>query len=64
MFDPSRHNDVVTTLLRRRYPTSLSRRHLVAMETSNDVAKTMSLQCLIKRRCNKTLQQRRFCNVV
>ena len=36
----------------------------VAMETSDDVAKTMSLQRPIKRRRNETLQQRRFCNVI
>ena len=54
---PSWHNDVITTLLRRCYPTSLWRCHIVAMETLDDVAKTTSLQCLIlrdviMRRCN------------
>ena len=61
---PSRHKDVVTTFLRRRYTTSLWCRHIVAMETSDGVAKTMSFQRLIKRRHNETLQQRRFCNVI
>ena len=61
---PSRHKDVVTTLLRRRYPTSLWRRHIVAMETSDDVTKTTSFQRPIKRRHNETLQRRRFCNVI
>ena len=42
LFQPSRHNDVVTTLLRRRYPTLLWRRSIVAMEMSDDVAKTTS----------------------
>ena len=61
---PSRHNDVVTTLLRLRYPTLLWRCHIVAMETSDDVAKTTSLRRFIVRRHNETLQWRRFCNVV
>ena len=61
---PSRHKDVVTTLMRRRYPTSLWRRHIAAMEKSGDVAKTTSFQRLIKRRHNETLQQRRSCNVI
>ena len=61
---PSRRNDVVTTLLRSRFPTSLWRRHIVAMETLEDVAKTTSLQRLTKRRHNETLQGRHFWNVV
>ena len=61
---PNRHNDVITTLLRRCYPTSLWRRHIVAMETSDDIVKTTSLQRLIKRRRNETLQRRRFCNII
>ena len=44
---PSRHKNVVTTLLRRRCPTSLWRRHIVAMETSDDVAKTTSFYLFI-----------------
>ena len=63
MYQPRRHNDVVTTLLRRHYPLLLWRRHIVAMEMSDDVAKTKSLKRLIKRRHNETLQWRRFCNV-
>ena len=59
---PSRHKDVVTTLLGRRYQTSLWRCYIVAMEMLDDVAKTTSLQCLIKRRHNETLQRRRFCH--
>ena len=39
-------------------------RYIVVMETSADVAKTTSLQHLIKRRHNETLQRRRFCKVV
>ena len=61
---PRRHNDIVTKLLWRHYPTSLWRRHMVAMETSNNVAKTTSLQRLIKRRHNETLQLCLFCNVI
>ena len=49
---PSRQKDVVTTLLRLRYPTSLWRCYIVAMEMSGDVAKPTSLQRLIKRRHN------------
>ena len=49
---------------RRRYPTSLWRRHIVAMETSDDVAKTTSLQRLIITSLHETLQRRRFCNVI
>ena len=64
MYQLSRHNDVVTTLSRRRYPLLLWRRHIVAMETSEDVAKIKSLKRLINRRHNETLQWRRFCNVV
>ena len=60
----SRHNDVVTTLLHRRYPTSLWRHHIVAMETSDDVAKSTSLQRLFKRRDIETLQRHCFCNVI
>ena len=44
---PSRHKNVVTTLLRLRCPTSLWRRHIVAMETSDDVAKTTSFYLFI-----------------
>ena len=51
---PSRHDDAVRTLLRRRYPT---------LPYSCD-AKTMSLQRLIKRRHNEMLQLRRFYNVI
>ena len=41
---PSRHNDVVTTSLRRHYPTLLWRRYIIVMETSDEVAKiTLSL---------------------
>ena len=50
--DPSRHKDVVTTLLRCHYPTLLWCRHIVAMETLGDIAKTTSLQHLMKRRHN------------
>ena len=53
----------VTTSLRRRYPTSLWSCHIVAMETSDDVAKTTSLQCLIMTSLYETLKRRRFCNV-
>ena len=63
-FSPSRHNGVVTTLLRRRYLTSLLRYHIVAMETSDDVAKTTSLQRLTRRRQNEMLQRRHSCNFV
>ena len=38
--------------------------HIVAMKTSDDVAKTTSLQRLIKRRHNEMLQLRRFYNVI
>ena len=51
-YRPSRLNDVAT-LLRCHNPTLLWRRQIVAMETSDDVAKTMSLQHLIKRRHNE-----------
>ena len=61
---PSRHNDVVTTLLWRCYPTLLWRSHIVAMETSDSIAKSTSLQGLIKRVCNETSQQHHFCNVI
>ena len=61
---PSRHNDAFTTLLQRRYPALVSRRYVVAIETSDDVTKTTLLQRLIKRPHNETLQRRRFCNVV
>ena len=53
-----------TTSLRRRYLTSLWSCHIVDMEASDDVAKTTSLQCLLMTSLNKTLQRRRFCNVV
>ena len=53
-----------TTSLRRRFPTSLWSCHIVAMKTSNDVAKTTSLRRLIMTSPNETLQQHRFCNVV
>ena len=52
-YRPSRLNDVVTTLLQRRNPMPLWRCQIVAMETSDDVAKTMSLHHLIKRRHNE-----------
>ena len=39
-------------------------RYIVAMETSDDVAKTTSLQRLNKRRHDETLQRCRFCNVI
>ena len=52
-YRPSRLNDVVKTLLRRRNRTPFWRRQVVAMETSDDVAKTTLLQHLIKRRHNE-----------
>ena len=52
------------TSLRRRYSTSLRRWHIFAIEMSDDVGKTTSLQRHIKRRHNEMLQWRRFCNVV
>ena len=54
----------VTKSWRRRYPTSLWSCHIVAIETSDDVTKTTSLQRLIMTSLNVTLQRRRFCNVV
>ena len=53
-----------TTSLRRRYLTSFWSCHIVATETSDDVAKTTALQRLIMTSLNKTLQRHRFCNVV
>ena len=53
-----------TTSFRRRYLTSLWSCHKVAMETSDDVAKTTSLQRLFMTSPNERLQRRRFCNVI
>ena len=53
-----------TTSLRRRYPTSPWSCHIVAMEMSDDIAKTTSLQHLIMTSQNETLQRCRFGNVV
>ena len=50
----SRHNDVVTMLLRQSYLTSLQRLHIVAMETLDNVAKTTFLQRLFRRRHDET----------
>ena len=50
----------VTTSLRRHYPTSLWSCHIVAVETSDDVAKTTPLQRLIMTPLYETLQQRRL----
>ena len=54
----------VTTSLRRRYLTLLWSCHIVAMETSDDVAKTTLMQHLIMTSLNETLQRRRFWKVV
>ena len=51
----------VTTSLPRRYPTSLWSCHIVAMETSGDVATL--LQRLIMTSLYETWKWRRFCNV-
>ena len=53
-----------TTTLRCRCPTWLWRWHIVAMKTSDAVARTTSLQRLILTSLTDTLQRCRFCNVV
>ena len=58
------HNDVVTTPLRRRYPTSSGLYHLATMEMSDNVAKTTSFRRLIMTPLWKTLQESRFWNFV
>ena len=40
---PSRHNDVVATSLQRHCPTLLWRLYIIAMETSDEVAKMTPL---------------------
>ena len=58
-----RQNKVITSL-RRRYLTSFWSCHIVAVKSSDEVAKTMSLQRLIMTSLHEMLQRRRFCNVV
>ena len=52
------------TSLQRYCDVAIQRRHIVAIETLNDVAKTTSLQRLIKRSHNEMLQRRHFCSVI
>ena len=54
----------ITMTLQRHYPTSLWRCYIFAMETSDDVVKTTSLQSLIMTCLHEMLQRRYFCNVV
>ena len=50
--------------MQRLYRTSLWCRYIVAMETSDDVAKTASLQRLLMTSLYETLKRRRSFNVV